>query len=170
MAKKPKGKAGTTKTKGGEVQPARRAMTPFEEMEQYFERLFPGRWFSPLHWERPHWPDVGAAFEGRIPRVDIIDRDDEIIVHAEIPGVDKDDLDISLTDNTLTIRGSTKREEKEEKGDYHRSEITRGAFTRTISLPGDVDPDKAEAGFKDGMLELKLPKVARSKRRSVKIR
>lgn len=156
--------------KSGEVQQPRRMMSPFDEIEHYFDRLLPRGWMDPFHWERPRWPELGAAFEGRMPRVDVIDRDDEIVVHAELPGVDKDDLDVSMTDNTVTIKGSARREEKEEKGDYYRCEISRGTFARTVTLPGDVDAEKAEANFKDGVLELTLPKVAKSKRRTVAIK
>jgi HSP20 family protein len=92
-----------------------------------------------------------------------------VVVRAEVPGVEKDDLDISVSDNTVTIKGETRREEKEEKGDYYRSEISRGTFTRTVMLPGVVATDKAKAKFKDGVLELKLPKVEKTKRRTVKI-
>jgi HSP20 family protein len=156
--------------KSGELQRSGRMVSPFEELERYFDRVFPRGWLEALPWERTRWPEFGAAFEGRMPRVDVIDRDDEVVVHAELPGVDKDDVEVSMTDNTVTIKGSTRREEKEEKGDYYRCEISRGAFARTVTLPGDVDADKAEANFKDGVLELKLPKVEKSKRRSVPIK
>ena len=170
MAKTPKKKEVATTPKSGELQRPAHMMSPFEEIERYFDRLLPRGWLDPFHWERPHWPELGAAFEGRMPRVDVIDRDDEIVVHAELPGVGKDDLDVSMTGNTVTVKGSTRREEKEEKGDYYRCEISRGAFARTVTLPGDVDAERAEASFKDGVLELKLPKVEKSKRRTVPIK
>lgn len=90
-------------------------------------------------------------------------------MRAEVPGVKKEDLDVSTTDNTVTIKGSTRHEEKEEKGDYYRSEITRGSFSRTVALPSEVDSAKAKARYKDGILELTLPKVNKSKRRTVKV-
>ena len=86
-----------------------------------------------------------------------------------MPGVNKDDLDISLTENTITIQGSSDRQEKEEKGNYYRCEISRGTFSRSVVLPSDVDEEKAKAVFKDGMLEVTLPKVEKSKRRSIQI-
>jgi HSP20 family protein len=169
MAKTTKKKTAASAPKSGEIQKSGRMMSPFEEIERYFDRVLPRGWMDPFHWERPRWPELGAAFEGRMPRVDVIDREDEIVIHAELPGVEKDDLDVSMTDNTVTIKGSTRREEKEEKGDYYRCEISRGAFARTVSLPGDVDAEKAAATFKDGILELALPKVKKSRRRSVPI-
>jgi HSP20 family protein len=108
-------------------------------------------------------------FEGKMPAVDVSDLDDEVVVRAELPGVEKKDVDVSMSDNTVTIKGSTKREEKEEKGDYYRCETTCGAFTRTVALPAEVDGSKAKAKFKDGLLELTLPKMEKSKRRSIEV-
>jgi len=102
--------------------------------------------------------------------VDVIDRDDEVVVKAELPGVEKKDLDVSVTETSVTIKGTTSHEEKEEKGDYYRCEISRGAYARTVALPSYVDADKAKASFKDGVLELTLPKVEKSKRRSIEIK
>jgi len=104
-----------------------------------------------------------------MPRVDIVDRDDELVVKAESPGVDKKDLDISVTDNAVTIKGSTSHEEKEEKGDYYRCEISSGAYSRTLVLPSEVEADKAKANFKDGVLELTLPKLKKAKRHTIKV-
>jgi len=157
-----------TKQEVQKVQPAR-ALSPFEEMERLFEGYFPRGWSRPFHWERPSWGELAAPFEGKMPRVDIVDHDDELVVKAELPGVDKKDLDISMTENTVTIKGSTSREEKEEKGDYYRSEMSRGSYSRTLALPSDVEADKAKAKFKDGVLELTLPKLKKAKRRSVKV-
>lgn len=141
-------------------------MSPLEEMEHMFESMFPHSWMRPLRWARPLWSDLTG---GLMPRVDVIDRDDEIVVHAEVPGVEKKDLDVSMTDNTVTIKGSTRREEKEEKGEYYRCEIAHGAFARTITLPAEVDDTKTKAVFKDGMLELTIPKREKAKRHSVAI-
>lgn len=150
------------------VAPAR-TLSPFEEMDRMFERVFPRSWLQPLRWEWPSWSDLEQRFETRAPRVDVIDREEEIVVHAEIPGVDKEDLDVSMTEDTVTIKGTTRTEEKEEKGDYYRCEISRGSFARTVTLPVDVDGSQAKASFKDGVLELKLPKIEASKRRRIKV-
>jgi len=161
----------TTAEKGKEMQKAApmRRMNPFEEMDRMFESFFPRGWMRPFHRD---WPSLGGLelpFEGKMPSVDVIDRDDDILVRAEVPGVDKKDLDISVTENTVTIKGKSSHEEKEEKGNYHRCEISRGTFSRTLSLPHDVNPDKAKASFKDGMLELTMPKVKKSNRHTVKL-
>ena len=150
------------------VQPAH-PLSPFDEMERLFESRFPRGWLRPFDWEWPSWAGKMAPFEGKSPSVDVIDRDDEVVVKAELPGVDKKDLDISVSNNTVTIKGSTSHEEKEEKGDYYRCEMSRGSYSRTLALPAEVDEDKAKAQFKDGILTLSLPKVKKARRRSVKV-
>lgn len=144
-------------------------MAPFEDMERWFESAFPMAWPRPSRWEWPRLSQMQAPFEGRMPKVDVIDREAEVLVRAELAGVDKKDIDISVSDNTVTIRGSTRQESKEEKGDYYRCEISEGSFARTVALPCDVDSDKAKAAFKDGLLELTLPKRASAKRHTVKV-
>ena len=141
---------------------------PLDEMDRWFESFFPRGWMHPFQWDRSLLREMMA--EEWHPRVDVIDRDDEIVVRAELPGVSKDDVDVSLSDNTVTIKGTTHREAKEEKGDYYRREMTRGQFTRTVALPGDVNASKAEAVYKDGVLEMTLPKVEMSKRRRIKVK
>jgi len=92
-----------------------------------------------------------------MPSVDIIahDNDNEIQVHAEIPGVDKKDLDISVTEDSVSINGSAKHEE--EKGEYYRRETSSGSFACTVAVPYEVDTAKVKAKFKDGVLEMSLP-------------
>ena len=160
-----------TKAKEGKLQRAEptRALTPFEEMERFFDNFFSRGWMRPSGWERPSWSELMPAFEGRMPKVDVVERDEEIIVRAEVPGVAKDDLDVTVSENMVTIKGETKHEEKEEKGDYYRSEISRGSFSRTVTLPSYVSSEDAKAKFSDGVLELTLPKVEKTKRHSVKI-
>ena len=150
------------------AQPAR-FVSPFEEMDRFFDNHPLSEWMRPFHLTRPSWAELGAPFEGKMPKVDVIERDNEIIVKAEMPGVDKKDLDISVTKNSVTIQGSTSHEEKEEKGNHYRCEISRGSYSRTLTLPTEVNEDKSKAKFKDGILELTLPKVEKSKRRKVKI-
>jgi HSP20 family protein len=144
-------------------------MRPFEEMERMMESFFPRGWMRPFLWERPFMSELALPFEGKLPRVDVIDRDEEVLVRAEVPGVDKKDLEISVSENTVTINGKTSHELKEEKGNYYRCEVSSGAFTRTVALPSDVDAGKAKTTFKDGILELTLPKVTKSKRHTIKL-
>jgi HSP20 family protein len=166
MANERKEITGAEKGKEAQRAAAARALSPFEEMERMFEGFFPRGWMRPWRFEWPAWPELAEA---RLPSVDVIDRDDEVLVRAELPGVDKKDLDVSMTEDTVTIKGTTQREEKEEKGDYYRHEIARGAFARTVTLPAEVDGTRAKAAFKDGVLELVLPKREKAKRHSIKV-
>ena len=144
-------------------------LSPFEEMERMFDNYFSRGWKRPFRSEWPSFSGLAQPFEGKSPSVDVIERDDAVIVKAELPCVDKKDIDVSVTSNTVTIKGSTSHVEKEEKGDYYRCEMSRGSYQRTLSLPADVDEGKAKAKLKDGILELTLPKVTKSKRKSVKV-
>jgi HSP20 family protein len=105
--------------------------------------------------------------EARFPSMDIVNREKEIVVRAQVPGFDKEDIDVSLTDRTLKISGESHHEEETEEGDLHRHEIRKGSFSRVVTLPEDVDGRKAKASFKDGMLELILPKSRAAKKHSV---
>jgi HSP20 family protein len=141
---------------------------PVEEMERWLDEYFPRAWMR--RWGWPSWGELTRPIERLAPRVDVLDRDAEVLVRAEVPGVAKDDLEVSLNERAVTIKGSIRREEKDEEGEYFRAEIARGEFSRTVALPAAVDADKAKAKFHDGILELELPKVAKSKRRRVEIK
>lgn len=154
--------------KGGELQKApSRALRPFEEMERMFDDFFGRGWMRPLRFAST--PDLSAAWEGRLPKVDVVDRDDEVLVRAEVPGVNKEDLEVLVNGDLFTIKGKTRHEEKEEKGDYYRCEVSQGSFSRTVTLPAMVDEAKAKAELKDGMLEVTLPKTEKSRKRAIKI-
>ncbi len=143
---------------------------PIADMERAFDRLFGHSW--PSLWRRNDLSSLDNIFEQeglRLPSLDVIDRDADILVRAEIPGIDKKDLNVSLTDNLLTIKGQSSSEKKEEKGDYHRHEISSSSFARSVSLPSKVDATKTVASLKDGILEVTLPKVESSKRRNLAI-
>ena len=146
------------------------SMSPFEELESMFDQYM-GRnnWFTPFHSFKPSWGELKAPFEGRTPKVDVIDRDKEVVIKAELPGVKKDDVEVSIAERNLTIRASTQHEEEKEEGEYHRKELSTGHFSRTIRLPAQVHGGDAQAKFKDGLLELVLPKVEETKRHKVKI-
>ncbi len=88
---------------------------------------------------------------------------------AELPGVDPGNVDISLPEEMLTIRGEKREEQEEKKRDYHRIERCYGSFTRTVSLPAAVDADNVEATFKEGVLTINMPKREEAKTRKVKV-
>ena len=112
-------------------------------------------------------------FEGRIgafsPKVDVTENEKEFNISAELPGMDDKDIDVSLQNDMLTIRGE-KKEEKEDKGkDYYRMERSYGSFSRTIPLPVEVETDKVDAKFKKGVLIITLPKTAKAVSETKKI-
>ncbi|MBI3898964.1 MAG: Hsp20/alpha crystallin family protein [Gammaproteobacteria bacterium] len=155
----------------GEMQrtSAFRAMSPLDEMDRLMDRMLesvmPRSLFRPLRWDMPEV----SRMETRMPRVDVIDRDEALVIRAEVPGVQKKDLDVSITDNAVTIKASMEQQQEEEEGDYHRRELLRGMFFRTIPLPIEVDSDRPTASFNNGILELTLPKTATAKKRHLKI-
>ncbi len=146
-----------------------REVSPFREFDRMFERFFDRDWMHPLRWEHPLLERLAAAGP-RIPKVDVIDRNAEVIVRAEVPGIAREDLDVSVTDNSVTIKGESHKESKEESGEYYRCEISHGSVARTVSLPCEVDADKAEASFSNGILELTLPKTKEAHRRKLEIK
>lgn len=137
----------------------------FAEMERVFDDFFGRGWMQPFH----RWPDMEAWLGKRLPKIDVVDRDQEILVRAELPGVDKNDLDVSLDEQTVTLRATTRQEKKEEDGHYHLHEISQGTFLRTVPLPCAVNGDQAKASFKDGVLELAIPKAPGARRKTVKV-
>ncbi len=153
-----------------EPRSSRRGLAPLWDFERDFERAFEN--FFNRGWLRaPRWdlPALREPLGEKMPKVNVIDRDNEVVIEAELPGVKKDDLDISLTENTVTIKASTRKEESEEKGDYHRREISTGYFARTLPLTAAVQGENAKAEFKDGMLTLTLPKAEQAKRLNIKV-
>lgn len=144
----------------------RRELGLLDEMDRVFDSFFHRGWRRPA-W--PEWARVDEASGMMSPRVDVIDREAEVLVRAEVPGVEKKDLKVELTGQMLTIGGERHREEKEEKGDYFHSEIAHGSFNRTIRLPQDVTLDKASAEFKDGVLEVHLPKTEPTEHRRIEV-
>jgi HSP20 family protein len=107
---------------------------------------------------------------GWSPKIDIAENDNDIIVKAEIPGVDPKEIDISISGDTLTIKGE-KKEEKENKGKhYHRVERSYGSFTRTIGLPAHVMTDKVEAKNNHGVIEITLPKMEKAKTKKISVK
>jgi len=136
----------------------------FDEFDHFFDDFLSRRW--PRLLDR----NVPAGLEKGFPKVDILDHDKEIEIQAALPGVKKDDLDVTINNQTITIRASTKEEKKEEKGKYFRREIARGEFQRVLSLPENVDGDNAKASFADGILKVIIPKTEKTKRKTIEVK
>jgi HSP20 family protein len=144
---------------------------PLDEVERLFDRLMPRTWMRPVMWNWPMWSGLESTLGNvRVPQLDVIDRDKDVLIRVEVPGVEKKDIDVSISDNTLLIKGRVKRESKEQKKDYFRCEIDQGDFSRSVALPGAIDTEKISANLKDGVLEIVLPKEESAQRRSVEVK
>ncbi len=122
---------------------------------------------------RPWWPERlfrTDELDVRAPAVDVFEEKDDIVVKAEIPGMDKDNIEVKLTDHTLTIKGEKKKAEETKEENYYRSERSYGSFFRTLELPKDVHADKVKATFKNGVLEVRMPKTEEAKAKEVKVK
>jgi len=146
-----------------------RDISALEQMDRLFEDFF-GRRFRPW-WPGVRWPEIKWPTEVEVhPSADIFENKDEIIVKAELPGMAKEDVNVNITENSITLSGEKKKEEKVEKKDYYRLERSYGSFSRSFSLPGDVQTEKAKATFKDGILEIRVPKTEEAKKKQVKVK
>lgn len=115
---------------------------PFTAMRD-FERLFEATERQTDRW---------------MPRVDVLDQDNNLVVRTEVPGIDPDSIEVTVEGGTLTIKGSRSFATEETKTNYHRKEIFEGSFERTILLPEGIDPEAVTAASKDGILEISIPK------------
>ena len=120
-----------------------------------------------LPWRSFWMPSDGER--GWTPALDIFEKNDRFIVKAELPGMKEDDIDVSVVGDTLTIKGEKKSEEEINEEDFYHLERTYGSFMRSISLPSNVNADKIEAKYEDGVLEVDLPKIAEVKPKKVKV-
>ncbi|SMC23925.1 HSP20 family protein [Desulfacinum hydrothermale DSM 13146] len=127
----------------------------FDWMDRFFDEMLPSVWGE----DRP-----------MVPAFDVSETEDKIVVKADLPGVEAKDLDISITDNVLTVKGE-KKQEKEEKGEsYHRVERRFGSFARSIALPADVKSEGVEAVYRDGVLRIEIPKSERSRQKKIAVK
>jgi HSP20 family protein len=141
------------------------ALSPFEEFERRFEDFF-RRPFSLMEAPWMRWP----AFAGEVsPAMDIYEEGGDVVVKAEIPGMRKEEIHIDINEKTVTISGEKKKEEKVERKNYVHLERSYGSFARTFALPAEVQTEKARATFRDGVLEIRVPKTAEAASRTRKV-
>ncbi len=136
-------------------------------MGEFFEDFPPRRWmetFEPFGWR---WP-MGLDFEKSF-RLDLIDREKELVVRGELPGVEKDDIEVTVSGDRLTIEAKRTFEEDEKEESFYRHELGFGKLVRTIILPVEVDTENVHAELDDGLLKITLPKIRVAERRMVKV-
>lgn len=127
---------------------SRRGSDPFRAFDEMFNRMFDD-WLSPR---------MAGEARGGAPAVDVIDKDNAIVVRADLPGLTEKDIQVSVENGMLTVRGSRQEEREAKEEDYYRLERWSGSFSRTLPLPTGIDPDKIKATFKNGVLEIHVPK------------
>ena len=143
-------------------------LSAFRDLENKVEGMFHNMWRNPFNNDKfPESFSFGSLND--MPKIDVVDRDKELFVKAELPGFNKDDLDISIANNQLVIKAKSCKEEKEEKGDYLKQEIRKSEIYRSILLPAEVEDENIKTSFKNGLLKLTIPKQEKSQRKQIKV-
>jgi HSP20 family protein len=141
------------------------SLIPKRERERFltpdlFDRFFADTYPLSVFNEREEW----------IPAFDVTENEKEYIVTAELPGIETKDMDVTLSEGLLTVKGEKKQEHEEKHGNYHRVERRYGAFQRSFRIPGKVKAEKIDAKYKDGILRLTLPKAEESEIKKIAVK
>jgi HSP20 family protein len=126
------------------------------DMNRLFDRFFEGR-------------GTNGASRRWIPAMDLVETEDALVLRGDLPGMSEDDVDIEIKDSVLTVSGERKSEHEDKGEGYHRVERAFGRFSRSLNLPQGVEPDRVEAKFDNGVLEVRIPKPAEAKPTRVQI-
>jgi HSP20 family protein len=136
--------------------PGREVDTLQSEVNRIFDGYFGGR---PGNWGTRRW----------VPAMDLVEADDQLVLRADLPGLDTDDVNIEVKDGVLTVAGERKAEHEQREEGFYRVERASGSFSRSLSLPKNVDADKISASFDKGVLEVRIPKPAERQPHRVRI-
>jgi HSP20 family protein len=134
----------------------------FMTLRQAMDHLFDDDVFRPFRW-------TSATHDGPALPLDVTTSADELVVEAALPGIKPEDVEITVENGTLSISGKTAEERRAEEGSYLVQEIRRGTFSRSVTLPNGLEPDKATATFEHGILTLRIPKAEQVKPRQIRI-
>ena len=129
-----------------------------------FEDFFDRRW--PMRW----WPSRTAEISLPTVDLDLYEEKGEIVAKAGLPGLAKEDIEVKVTDNVLTIKGEKKKEQEVKEKDYYRSERSYGSFMRSVELPREVQADKIKATFKNGILEVRFPVSEEARKKEIRVK
>jgi HSP20 family protein len=140
-------------------EPVRELNTLQSEMNRLFNNLF----------DAPGGTDSGGPLRRWIPAMDLVETDEDFVLRADLPGLAEGDVNIELDDNVLTVSGERKSEHEQRKEGYYRVERASGSFSRSLTLPEGVDPERIKASFDRGVLEVRIPKPEERKPRKVAI-
>ncbi len=138
--------------------PMREMTTMHDRFNRMFSDMFPSTWF-----------DEEMRLNNWHPAVDIYDQDDKVVIKAELPGVDKKDINVDLKDRVLTLRGERSHESEVKEEKFYRKERAYGKFERSFTLPAGLDPEKISADFKDGVLKIEIPKPEEEKPKKIAV-
>ncbi len=141
--------------------------SPVSIMRRLAEEM--DRAFETFGWPTTGWRRGPASRDLWSPQVEMVERDGNLVVRADLPGLRKEDVQVEVRENALVLQGERKQEHEEEREGYYRSERSYGRFYRTIPLPEGIDPDQAKATFKDGVLEVRMPAPERPQSRGHRI-
>jgi HSP20 family protein len=139
-------------------EPLRDLLTTQREFDRLFREAF-----------TPFFGEGELSTRTWAPPVDIYETDNDIVVKAELPGIEPKDVEVKVEDNTLYLKGERKFEKETKEDNYHRVERSYGAFARSFSLPSSINTEKVKAEYKDGLLTLTLPKREEAKPKTIKI-
>lgn len=140
-----------------------RRPSPYSEMLTLRQAMgLDDDWFRPMRW-------LSGGVDGPALPLDVTTDADSLTIEAALPGIRPEDVDVTVENGTVTISGRTASERKAEEGSYLLQEIRRGTFSRSVTLPNGLEPDKAEATFENGVLSLRIPKAEQLKPRQIKI-
>jgi HSP20 family protein len=119
----------------------------------------------------PRFPEMQGLFDRRMsPAVDVVEHPDRFTVECDLPGIDQKDIELSIASGVLTIKGEKRGEKVNDKAKVYRKETWEGSFQRTVAIPQTVDADKVEATYRDGVLEIELPKKEEAKTRKIELK
>ena len=139
-----------------------------DEIDRLFGDFGLGRGrLSPRGWTERNFSDFEQSVWS--PQLEVLERDGQFLIRADLPGLNKDDVKVEITDSAVTIQGERKQEHEEELSGWHRSERSYGSFYRSIPLPEGVNTDAVQARFSDGVLEIKMPAPTRDESRARRV-
>jgi HSP20 family protein len=142
-----------------------------DDFEHWMERFMDDMWRRPFPslFGRDRWLPIRPS-SIRMPSLDVYEEKDSVVVKAELPGMKKEEVEVNLAGGNLTIKGEKKEEQEVKEDDYYRRERSYGSFLRNVALPCDVKSDEIKASFKDGVLEIRMPKTEEAKKKSISVK
>jgi len=140
----------------------------FDDFDRFVDRIFSPQALR-SRFADEFFSDFFSGTRQTMPKIDVIEHKKEFVIKAEMPGMEKDDIDIKVNHNSVTIRGDLKQEETEEKENYCQKEIRQSHYFRNLPLPAEIDENNVQAKFKNGVVTLTLHKAKQTDKHSVKI-